>query len=318
MNAYDVFYEEVTKSATAARALTRAARWLTESPGRTALVGAGVGAAQGALTHGDEGVGAAALKGGLRGAAVGGAAGGLGRAYRDTRLLNPALSPGAAVGETAKRIGQGIKDFGKRQIHGFTGAYADQAGEIGMRSRAAASKKIDLLRKRQADLAAHGELTDKAKKKLVEEAKSLREWGAGGDAALKAGITNIPGIVKGMATRPFSTMKAMGKDMVGGGGALGTSVALGLPLAIAAPDLARGDESAQGGRSMRQKLVGVGSGLVGGALTAGVPVLPQLVGGVAVDAAASKALGGKKRLAKASREAGQEAINTTLGVPGGT
>jgi hypothetical protein len=268
--------------------------------------------------RGDEDIGTAAIKGGLRGAVVGGAAGALGRAYRDTRLLNPTLSAGAAVGETAKRIGQGIKNFGKRQIHGFTGAYSDQAGEIGLRSRAAAAKKINLLRKRQADLLSRGELTDKAKKKLVEEAKRLREWGASGDAALKAGITNIPGIIKGLVKRPFSTMKAMGKDMVGKGDAVGTSIALGLPVAIAIPDLARGDESAQGGRSMRQKLVGVGSGLVGGALTSGVPVIPQLVGGVAVDAAASKMFGGNNRLAKASREVGQNTINTALGVPGET
>lgn len=318
MDAYDVFYEEVTKSATTARALTRAARWLTDSPARTALVGAGVGAAHGAVTAGDEGVGAAALRGGLRGAAVGGAAGGLGRAYRDTRLLDPSLSAGAAVGATAKRIGEGVKNFGKRQLHGFTGAYGDDAAAIGMRSSGEAKKRMSLESLRARDQVQHGEMTAKGLKKLKERQRSHREWGQAGDAALKAGITSLPGVAKGIATKPLATAKALGKDMVGGGGMQGAAMAVGLPLAIAAPDLARGDESAEGGRSIRQKLVGVGSGLAGGMLTAGVPVLPQLVGGVAVDSAASRILGGsKQRLARAQREAGQQAIVDTV-TPGGT
>jgi len=316
MSTREAFLEQL-KSAAAAQTLARSAgRWLTDSAARTALVGAGVGAAQGALMHGDEGVGSAALKGGLRGAAIGGAVGGAGRAYRDTRLLPPTLSSGQAVGATIGRIGEGAKRFGQRQIHGFTGAYGDRAADIGLRSRGEAGRRIHLLRLRQDDMKAHGELTDRTKKKLVEKAKNLQDWGRRGDAARKAGITSLPGVVSGLATTPVATAKALGRDMLSGGGLTTAGMAMGVPLAIAAPDLARGDESAQGGRSMRQKLVGVGSGLVGGALTAGVPVLPQVVGGIAVDSAASRMLG-KKRLARASQEASQDAIIASLGVPGG-
>jgi hypothetical protein len=317
MDAYDVFYEEVTKSAATARALTRAARWLTDSPARTALVGAGVGAAQGALTAGDEGVGSAALRGGLRGAAVGGAAGGLGRAYRDTRLLNPALSGGAAVGETAKRLGESVKRFGQRQLHGLTGAYTDDAARIGLRSTGEAERRMHLEILRAGDKNRHGELSDKAIKKLVNRHRDLREWGQTGDAALNAGITSLPGVAKGLATKPVTTAKALGRNMLDGGGTGGAAMALGVPLAIAAPDLARGDESVVGGRSMRQKIVGAGSGIAGGVLTAGMPLVPNLVGGVAVDAAASRILGGsKKRLARAQQEAGQQAIIGAV-APGG-
>ena len=316
MNAYEVFYEEITKSSAVAKAIGQAARWLSESPARTALLGAGVGAAHGVLTRGDESAGSAAMKGGIRGAAIGGAGGMLGRSYRDTRLLNPTLSGAEAVGATAKRVGEGIKNFGKRQLHGFTGAYEDRASQIGLRSTGEADRRIELLKLRQADVKSHGGLTDKVKKDFAEKILSLHEWCRGGDQALRSGITSIPGVIGNLATRPIHTAKALGRSVTGGSGAQGMALGLGLPLAISAPDLAKGDESARGGRTMRQKLVGAGSGLAGGMLTAGMPIIPQIVGSSAVDSIASRQFGGK-RLARASHDAGQASVNRTLGVPGG-
>lgn len=294
---------ELLKTASALDAVSRAARWVTHSPGRGAALGAGLGAAHGAVQNRDQGLAGAtagALRGGLRGGLVGGAAAGLGRAYRDTRLLDPSMSAAQAVGGTAKRLGQGVKNFGKRQAHGFTGAYADQAGEIGLRSTAAATKKIDLLKRRAADELQYGNNSDARQwqtyAKYVERAADAKEWGQQGDKAMAAGITSIPGVARGLARAPVNTVKALGRDMIGGGGnkLMGATTALGVPLAIAAPDLARGDETAQGGRSLKQKLVGVGSGLAGGFLTAGMPVLPNIVGGIAVDAVANKTLGRSK------------------------
>lgn len=273
------------KSAAATKAIGQAARWLTDSPHRAAVLGAGVGATQGVMNRGDDGSITAALRGGLRGAAVGGAAGGLGRMHRDTRLLNPTLGQGQAVGETAKRIGGAAKRFGQRQLHGLTGAYSSTPGAIGMRGSEQAAKELRLHHRRILDETAHG-ASPKRLKALGEKLKDIESQGHAGDAATKAGITSLPGVAKGMATKPIATAKALGRTMIGGSGT-GAAIAVGLPLAIAAPDLARGDESSRGGRSVKQKLFGVGSGLAGGMLTAGVPVIPQLVGGTAVDAAAT-------------------------------
>lgn len=122
-------------------------------------------------------------------------------------------------------------------------------------------------------------------------------------ANVQAGVTSLPGIAKGLVRRPKETIKAVGREAMSGG-RTGLALGVGLPVAFAAPDLAHGDESAQGGRSMRQKLVNVGSGVVGGALTAGVPVLPQMIGSTGVDVVSNKLLGGRKRPARIQTQEG--------------
>lgn len=290
MDAFDVFFDELMKSAAASGVLARrAARWLTESPARTALVSGAAGAAGGAAMHGkDESAVEGALRGGLRGALVGGSAAGLGRAYRDTKLLKPGTTTSEAIKGTAARMGEGVQRFMKRQAHGLTGAYADQAGAIGMRSSQEAERRIDLLRRRGLDRFTRDGAANYSSTDQLKKIKDLREWGRGGDEALHAGVTSIPGVAKGLAKHPAQTGKALVKQMAGGAGRGGAAVALGLPLAFAGPDLARGDESQRGGRSMREKLVGVGSGMAGGVLTAGMPIVPQLVAGGALDAATSR------------------------------
>jgi len=267
-------------------------RSIAESPTRTALLGAGVGAAHGYATRGEgESGSSAALRGGLRGAAIGGGAGLLGRRYQDTRLLDPSLSGGQAIGATAKSIGRSVKNFGARQLHGLTGAYADRAGDIGLRSSATAEKEIDLLRRR----AASKTMTPAAASSLEAQIASARSAGQHGDAALAAGITSVPGVARGLTTAPGRTLRAMGSEIMSGG-RTGAMLGVGLPVAMSVPDLARGDESATGGRSMRQKLVGLGSGVTAGALTSGLPVIPQIASSMAFEHGANRLLGGRRRV----------------------
>ncbi len=272
--------------------VSRAARWLTAGAGRGAAVGAGLGAAHGLATRqeGETGL-SAAVRGGIRGGAVGAVGGGLGRAYRDTRLLNPGMSAVQGVGATASRIGQGVKNFGKRQLHGLTGAYGDQAGQIGLRSSGTAQKKIDILRERYVDQLAHGETSAKSHGALLKHIESLKQTGRIGDASIKAGITNIPGLVRGLAKNPLQTLKAVKNDALSGGSVAGVLAPTAL---LSAPDLAKGDESAKGGRTMRQKVVGVGSGLAASAMTGGMPIIPQQLAYTGVERGMSL-LGGRRK-----------------------
>ena len=250
----------------------------------SAAIGAGLGALGGAAGNKED-----RFHGALRGAVLGGVSGaaarGLGGAIHDAHLLNPYASTTKTVIGGMRRAMQAPVHFAKRQVHGLTGAYADRPGDIGLRSSATAEKKIDLLRRRHhalgGDAAAH-----------TEAIKALREEGRRGDAALKHGLTHLPGLARGLAKHPKETAKALLHEV---GGARGAAFSVGIPLALSAPDIARGDESAKGGRSMRQKLVGLGTNIAGGAVTAGLPILPQLAGAVAIDAAGQKVLGHRPR-----------------------
>jgi len=137
-----------------------------------------------------------------------------------------------------------LGNFAKRQAHGLTGAYANEAASIGLSPK-----------------------------------------------AVQQGVTSLPGLARGLASRPRETLHAVGQEALSGGAATGLGLGVGLPLALAAPDLARGDESAKGGRSLRQKAVGLGAQVAGGALTAGVPVIPGALGGAAIESIASRTLG---------------------------
>jgi hypothetical protein len=290
--------EELEKWAAPMGLLRRAARFVTDSSGRGALVGAGVGAASGAVKAKAEGGDAGdavrgAIVGGLGGAALGGVAGGAGRAYRDTRLLDPALTATSAIGATAKRMGQGVSNFGRRQLHGVTGAYSDRPGEIGLRSSGTAAKKVDLAERRLQDRLVGSRSPQQSldlHKKFQQEKKHLLEEGQRGDSYLKAGITSLPGLAKGLATAPKKTVKALWNEATSGS-RLGVAASTGLPLALAAPGLAAGDESAQGGLSVRQKMTRLGTGLAGGLLTGGLPIVPQMATGLAIDLAGDRAAG---------------------------
>lgn len=289
MNPTDVFLEIVKEAGPA-----HLARYLTDRVGRTAVLGAAAGAAHGVATRqeGESGW-SAGVRGALRGGALAGGVAAVGRGYRDTRLLDPTASAGGAVVGTLRRAGQGIKRFGQRQLHGFTGSHTGKPGAIGMRSSEEAGRRIDLLEKRFADEAAHaksmGKSTDALKRELADSKKELQQWGQRGDAADAAGITSIPGVVKGLIKKPGATAKALKDEVVGGSNA-NAMMAVGVPVAFAAPEVLRGDESAEGGRTVGQKLRRLGGNIAGGVATAGLPFAPQILAGGALESASGISL----------------------------
>lgn len=265
------------------------ARYMTQSPLRGAAIGAGVGAASAAVQKNEDGSRKSLLRGAVRGAAVGGVASGLGRAYRDTRLLNPGASAVGAVGQTASRIGTGIANFGRRQLHGFTGR--GNADAIGMHGVAHSGKKIDLLQRRLADDIKHAPQAEGALRKSFEaEAAGLRRSGEQAQQLRDAGLSTIPGAAKALWNPESrgSALRAMGRTMAGGAGAGGLALSVGLPVALQAPSLLKGDESATGGPTLKRKMLGLGGSMAAGAMTAGLPIVPQIVAGSALDYGAQK------------------------------
>jgi len=283
---------------------TSGARWLTDSGAlKGALVGGGVGgvgnAARAAYQGEDSrGILRAGLGGAVGGATLGAAGGGLGRKFRDVRLLDPTLSAGAAAKATVGSVGQGIKNFGKRQVHGITGAYKGQASEIGLGGTAAANKQVALERLRRADRLKGVVNNPKAQAKIWDETakrnKELLEKGVRQQAALDAGVTSLRGIGQGMATKPKETLKAMWEHNAGKGFS-GKAMGLGVPAALMAPELAKGDESATGGKSLTQKLMNTGAMVGGSVAFGGVPIVGNLIGWDAASRLSNLPFRGKKK-----------------------
>lgn len=265
------------------------ARFMTQSPLRGAAIGAGVGAASSALQHNEDGSRKSLLRGAVRGAAVGGAAAGLGRAYRDTRLLDPSATALGAMGSTVRRLGSDVANFGRRQVHGFTGHYNPEA--IGMHGVGHAERKVDLLKRRMLDDAKHtpGQAA-KLEQQFQSQAAAVRNQGVQAQRSRDAGLSTLPGAAKAL-WNPSSrgkALRAMGSAVSSGAGVGGAALTVGVPVAMQAPSLLRGDESAQGGPSMKRKLVGLGGSIAAGSMVAGLPFLPQLVAGSAIDAGVQK------------------------------
>lgn len=103
--------------------------------------------------------------------------------------------------------------------------------------------------------------------------------------AFQAGMSSIPGIVRslGNASTREAAARYAGHTLVGGGTLPGKIMA-GAPVAFAVPSLIKGDESARGGQSMRQKLVGLGTNMAVGAATGGLPILTGMGVQLATDA----------------------------------
>lgn len=268
-----------------------AARWLTNSAGRGAAVGAGLGAAHGAATSQEPGVGRlrGAIHGAVRGGLLGGAAAGTGRAFRDVRLLNPSMGAGQAAAATVRGGAETVKNFGKRQVHGLTGAYDPSA--IGMNSSAGRFREQQLVFARRRDALAHGEKAI-THRQALEQSAGLSDEGLRGDANIRAGITSVPGLARGLARNPKATMGAVRDEVLSGGRMAKALVAL--PVAQGALDISRGDESATGGKTVRQKVVSAGVNTIGGAAVSALPVLPQIATMAGLDVAAHKALGGRR------------------------
>lgn len=275
--------------------LDAAGRYIAHNPGAIAGIGAGLGAAgnvaREALSGNSE---KNYLGAGLRGAAIGGLAGagvgGLGRAARDVQLLHPEISGGKdlALG-TAKHLGEGISNFAQRQVHGLTGyggkdpAYLDR---IGLAGKNVSADKAKLLNMRAEDVIAHNpSRAGDVSKALHHDVKALHTEGELGQHFRDLGMTSVPGAVKGMATNPREASKAIWNQLRAGGTA-GAALGVGIPAAMAVGDIARGDESSTGGRTVGEKVLRAGANVGGGLLFSGVPIVPQVVaGGLAEHAA---------------------------------
>jgi len=285
-------YRAMSEKLAAMPAVARtAARWLTNSASRGALVGAGLGAAHGAATNQEPGGGLhSTVRGAVRGALLGGAAAGTGRAFRDVRLLNPSMTAGQAAAATVQGGAKAVQNFGKRQVHGLTGTYDPTT--IGMNSSASKFRDNQLIFARRRDAMAHGEKAI-THRQALEQSAALVDEGRRGDANIRAGITSIPGIARGLAHRPGETLHAV-KNEVLSGGRMGKAIAT-IPLAQGAYDVSRGDETATGGRNIKQKLVSAGVNTLGGALVSGLPVVPQIAAMTGFDAAAHKLVGARQK-----------------------
>lgn len=265
-------------------------RTLASSANRGALTGAALGGASGLVAAPQEGD--TRLHQAMRRAVIGGAAGGLagaaGRASIDYRLLHPEAGIAQTAGGVARLTGKAVQNFGKRQVHGLTGAHGDAPHLIGLDSSQTAGKRLHLADLRAADkmrLAPAGEHA-KIRSELVRKKQDIARIGIEGDQKLRAGLTNLPGIARGLANAPVDTGKAMWHAATGGG-AEAKALALGLPTAAALPSLMRGDESAEGGPSMGHKVRALGANVAGGIATAGLPILPQVGSGLAIDIASA-------------------------------
>ncbi len=283
------FRDEIEKLAGSATPLAAVGRFLSKSPQRTALIGAGLGAVAGAATSEDDDRIGGAINGAMAGGVAGGALGGAGRAFRDTHLLSKTpLTTGQAVKGTLQRFGRGTVRFGKRQVHGFTGAFKDPLA-TGIRSTAMAKEDVHLMRRRLADELKHARgpaAAGKLRAAAQQDIENALSQGAHGDTALKSGLTSIPGVARGLAGKDRKKfLKTLASESTGGGGlaSWGGALGVGAPLALGAYDLSRGDESEQGGLTKTQKAVNMVTGMGTGVLTGGLPIIPQMVAGSAVD-----------------------------------
>lgn len=285
--------------------LGSAGRYIAHNRGATAAIGAGLGGAVGAAREGMRGEGeqknylAGAIRGAVGGGLLGAGAGMAAHGARDTMLLNPQLSGAKEIAKaTVSRAGTGIKNLAHRQVHGLTGygakdtAYLDRIGVSGMKP---SMDRAHLETLRSADLAKHypGSVHSGA------QAASLRAHeaeGAVGDRMRELGMTNAPGAVKAVVTNPRQASKAVW-DQLRLGGTAGVALGVGAPVAMSGYDISRGDESATGGRSLREKSIRAAANIGGGMVFSGLPMPSQNIMGSGTEHLSGrlgKALGGSR------------------------
>jgi hypothetical protein len=118
----------------------------------------------------------------------------------------------------------------------------------------------------------------------MESVRAARKAGQEGERAIELGVTSLPGTVKALVGKDRGeAARYLGKQMIGGGGATGVLMGVGLPLGFGAYDLVQGDESGSGGRTIPQKLVNIGAGTATGALMGGMPLGSQLAAQMGID-----------------------------------
>ena len=305
--------------------LDSAARFIAKSPGSTALIGAGLGAATNVGREALRSDGqpknylGSAIRGGVAGGVAGGALGLGGGAVRDTMLLNPQLRGAGNIAKaTAQRAGTGISNMAQRQFHGLTGyGSGDKAylGRIGISGNQAAANQARLLNLRATDDIEHlwkgwkpsgakgaiANMADQGRRaaqeakitdNLAAQVRGLHSHGEAGQRLMDLGMTSAPGAVKALATNPRAAAKAIWQQQTGGGGALGTGMAalgIGSSVYSGVKDIRKGDESAQGGRTVGEKAMRMGAGIGGNLLFGGLPMGAQMVAQPLLEAGAGRA-----------------------------
>ncbi len=275
--------------------LASVGRFIAHNPASVAGIGAGLGAAANVgreALSGDPNknyLGAAA-RGAAVGGLLGGATGGIGRAARDTMLLRPELTGAKDIAKaTAQRMGQGISNFAQRQFHGLTGfggknqAYLDRIGMTGSNTALSKNRLVNLRAEDAAKFAPAK--TEKIFTDAAEKARGIAEEGVAGDRMRALGMTSAPGSIKAMATNPREASRAIWHQLRSGG-KLGIAAGVGLPAVMTGVSLARGDESAQGGQTIGEKVLRGGTNIGGGLLFGGLPMVSNMVAGGLAESAA--------------------------------
>lgn len=281
--------------------LASVGRFIAHNPGTAAGIGAGAGAA---LNVGREAVSGdpnknylgAAVRGAAVGGALGGATGGIARAAHDTMLLRPELQGAGNIAKaTAQRMGQGVSNFGQRQFHGLTGyggkdqAYLDRIGMAGSNTSASKARLLNLRAENQLTHMKNpsAAAVEKVHGGLHSAVSGIAQEGQIGDRMRSLGMTSAPGAIKAMATNPREASRAVWEQLRSGG-RLGVAAGVGLPAAMTASSLARGDESATGGQTVGEKLMRGGANIGGGLLFGGLPVASQMLAGGLAEGAAGR------------------------------
>jgi hypothetical protein len=296
-----------------ANLLNTAGRFIAQNRGATAAIGAGLGTAAGVAREAvrapeERNYLGGAITGAMRGGVAGAGVGMLGRAARDTMLLNPQMTGALNIAKgTAARAGQGVSNLVQRQVHGLTGYGANDAkylDRIGIAGSGTSARNARLDMVRAMDMAKYNPA--KAQKYIEgasQSAAAHHAEGQLGDRFRELGMTHAPGAVKAFARDPRAASKAVW-DQMRSGGAFGTFMSVGAPVGISAMDLRRGDESATGGLSMREKSVRAAANVGGGFMFSGLPMLSQNLVGQGVERLgmrAAKAFPGKAPAASPSQ-----------------
>lgn len=276
--------------------LAEAGRFIAHNPKTVAGLGAGLGAtanvAREALSgHEQKNYLGAGLHGAVAGGLAGGAVGGLGRVARDVHLMHPELGGLELAKGTAKQVGTEASNFAQRQVHGLTGygtndqKYLDRIGIAGKQTSA---NKARVLNMRAEDVLAHNPgKADAISAGLHGEVGALHHDGAIAQRFRDLGMTSLPGAMKGAVTNPREASSAIWNQLRSGG-AGAAALGVGVPGALGAADVARGDERATGGRSVQEKVMRAGANVGGGLLFGGVGLLPQALGGSVAESAAGR------------------------------
>ncbi len=261
--------------------------------------GAGIGGAAGAAIGGGAGAvseyrraksegatgGAAALRGATgamhgagRGALIGGIAGGAGLGALNAAKLGPSARTIAKRDGVIGSLGR----FGQRQVHSLTGWTPGSNASRGRRLLKLRTSETAKARRVARAAVATSKNPAKAKEQLARAIKADQ-------AARRAealGLTNLPGAIKSIATRPGQSLRAAIGDQWHGSGAKGKALLLGLPATELAGSMT-GPKKDKQGRG-RWERAGSSLGTLGLALGP-LPLAGSLMASSALGAAGERA-----------------------------